>query len=1619
SFCMNFYDNISLFDKYKIIQQIGETPFYSDYLGIVEETGKNVYIKMINPEKFTRYEVDKICFGNECVKIKTFESPYILKLYDAGGFSNTVCIVSEYISGFMTLRQYLENNSNISLSTALDIIEKLATGLNYAHSKNILHRGVRAANIGIIEREDGQMDVKLFDFGVSQIIDYSNTSAEYVDENFGFMAPENTGLLNHKVDCRSDLYSLGILLYRFLTGHYPFHADTIDNMVYQHVAVMPKEPTDFNPAIPTRISDMTMKLLAKEPDLRFRNAFELINEIDEFKMRSGAGLDDEEESGMLLQNLEQRARLISRKKELTELRNYYTQALKNEGRFCLVQGDANSGKSDLITNLCSELEESKIPFFRASFIPQKSGTPRHAFRDILLQYINIYKKYDHKMASTERTRLFEALSGQSELVFKVCSEMMAVLPEQAEITELDQFRENQRATDRLSSFFLQLYEQGKPFIIVLDDLHYADAASLSLLINMAGLIRKYKVFIVCSMLTTFDEENSLLKVLVDTINDKSSNAIVMTLTDFDHDRMTEFIAELLLISKKSCAELVNYILENTGGNSYFACNLIRSMLENGSIAICDRQIEVRWDKFENTNIDISELVEKRVDNLSKEAIEALDVASIIGSDFSSKLLSAVLEISKEEVNSRLSEALDQQLIEYSSTLDGLCFTHHDIQQVFINHLSDSQKRSLHLKIAKCLETLNPDIDKAIFEIFYHYLEADSTADLKKVAMRAGNKAREANANEDAIKYYRKEIELVSYDEDKANWLIAKQALVELNLMAGHYDDAISAAQELLGHMDDALAKAKLLHRIAMGFYRQSDFESCRKYLLAALEELKILFPDGTKASVLIRILSLKTKISSLFISDYSKIDEKNTASEKASLIVSIYEVLCWVFAYSDITKFEYVSLKLYTFSKYYFGASKEFALANSALSMFYMLGGDKKRCTDTQLIATKLRNKYNDTYGQARSELFSGFALQTESELEHSVKHFKTAAATFKTIGDSWEYNNALMFMLYSHLMSGEYATCVKKISECKALSEKLGDQFTLARCHALLVECYTQMGNYPMAEVTAKESRAFVESLDFPYASAAFYLAYGKLMFDQLKYSEATQLLSKATDLIDEHSLAPVYLASAYSYLAMSKVGEFSHLRGSMSLTDITVTEKDISAICDKAKAVSKHVPNAMIAAQRAQAAFGIVCGKFKIADSAFTTGTKLISNVNYKYECAMLEYEYGQYLLSKHRMNEARFQIFEAYMNFTNISSDNRAKECEKIINDKYSESFRDNSLMQSISSQRVRMNVDRKANTLLRLGERLTSTLELDELQKKILQDAVEMVGAERGILFLYPETGVKKLYVASVYNLGNFDGNTYEWMLQEVEKSRKPIVINDVQSDEYRKHYSIMANYGIKSVMAQPMFVRGSLFGVIYLDSRLVRQIFTDEYTEAMGFIANQAGAPIENARLYRRAITDGLTGINGRSYLDNLIVDKTSEENPQLSAIMIDVDHFKNFNDTYGHQFGDKVLKQIAGIMKRDSGELGTPCRYGGEEFVILLNSNDVEYALSIAEKVRADVEATELAYNNGSEVQLVSVTISLGVSIWDPKTMERLDLIEHADKALYFAKHNGRNQVKLWDASID
>ena len=160
--------------------------------------------------------------------------------------------------------------------------------------------------------------------------------------------------------------------------------------------------------------------------------------------------------------------------------------------------------------------------------------------------------------------------------------------------------------------------------------------------------------------------------------------------------------------------------------------------------------------------------------------------------------------------------------------------------------------------------------------------------------------------------------------------------------------------------------------------------------------------------------------------------------------------------------------------------------------------------------------------------------------------------------------------------------------------------------------------------------------------------------------------------------------------------------------------------------------------------------------------------------------------------------------------------------------------------------------------------------------------------------------------------------------------------------------------------------------------------------------------------------DELTQVGNRKAFNNAIEELTTEamQAPQtLCLIMTDIDHFKRFNDTFGHLVGDSVLRYFANVMKKGKQENETICRYGGEEFAILLANSNLEAAMARAEAVRSGIESAQLKRTN-SEQALGKITASFGISVYQGPRETVESFIKRADDALYLAKDQGRNQVK-------
>ncbi|MDJ0841790.1 MAG: sensor domain-containing diguanylate cyclase, partial [Acidobacteriota bacterium] len=307
------------------------------------------------------------------------------------------------------------------------------------------------------------------------------------------------------------------------------------------------------------------------------------------------------------------------------------------------------------------------------------------------------------------------------------------------------------------------------------------------------------------------------------------------------------------------------------------------------------------------------------------------------------------------------------------------------------------------------------------------------------------------------------------------------------------------------------------------------------------------------------------------------------------------------------------------------------------------------------------------------------------------------------------------------------------------------------------------------------------------------------------------------------------------------------------------------------------------------------------------------------------------------------------------------------------------------------------------------------------KKLLATALELVsdalGADRGFIILYDARhGELRSMIPRHFNREDNTAREYDFTFsQTIARScfdnQSIIIIEDALEDErFSSAHSIVAS-SIRSVVCLPLQKGNETAGVIYLDNLSKPGIFQEHQTEFLKAFSAQTAMALENARLYTQAVTDSLTGLYNRKFINERIFEemvRARRYERDCSLILLDIDHFKAVNDNHGHGVGDQVIERVADILRENARTSDVVARYGGEEFLMLLTETNLEGARSLAERVRVAV-AGGIIPAEGKEIR---VTISIGVVGYREDFQNKLAaFVAEADKALYRAKESGRDKV--------
>ena len=330
------------------------------------------------------------------------------------------------------------------------------------------------------------------------------------------------------------------------------------------------------------------------------------------------------------------------------------------------------------------------------------------------------------------------------------------------------------------------------------------------------------------------------------------------------------------------------------------------------------------------------------------------------------------------------------------------------------------------------------------------------------------------------------------------------------------------------------------------------------------------------------------------------------------------------------------------------------------------------------------------------------------------------------------------------------------------------------------------------------------------------------------------------------------------------------------------------------------------------------------------------------------------------------------------------------------------------------------------LLQISKSLNSVLEFDRLIEAILYIVMAQLKTLGAAIFT-KKSFDDNLFVLNRDHYGfdiirdaQYSINVDHPLINFLDKSDSGCTPDEISKNIHTDKI-VQDLFNLNPSFFVPLKAKNRIIGFLLLGEKIESDHqFTDYEKNIIENIASLTAIAINNSQLLEMTTTDIMTHLKLKHYFFTILmeclytINSSGEKKDTLSILMIDIDFFKNINDTYGHAAGDIVLEEVAKIIKACTRNVDTAARYGGEEFVVMLNNTSASAAMAVAERIRKSVEEKSIMYDG----KKINVTISIGVSSYNFDLETAKSIVERADKALYESKQNGRNRVTLSEKNL-
>jgi diguanylate cyclase (GGDEF)-like protein len=1663
-------------------------------------------------------------FQREAALLACVHDPGVARIHAAGRFDDAPALVLEYLPGGSLADQLVPGP--MAPERVVELAARLARGLAAAHRVGLVHRDVKPGNIMV----GPGRPAKLIDFGLALLGDAGAGGGDQAVGTFLYSSPEQSGMLKRPVDARSDLYSLGVVLYECLTGALPFEAADVGELLRLHLAAPVPDPAALRPGLDPALSAVVMRLLAKDPDDRYPDAAALLADL-----RDCPGGEAAAEPAAV------RWPLRGRAAEIDRLGERWVRAREGVGGTAVIRGAAGSGRTRLAEEVAVLAEDALV--LRAACRADEA-LPLAALRETIDTHLRLVQaRPAARRAAAEEIIRAAATEAGPALVGPLSARLEGLLGDAAR--PLGESRD-EHVFEAAATFLAELARRSGALLLVLDDADRLDAGTRHVLDLLGADLPGLPMLVLLTKLA--GEEPG---------EEPDPGALEVEIGPLDRAAVDDLVASRLPGAAVT-PQLTEHVAARTDGSPLAVVAYLLRLLDAGLLA----PMWGTW-HLDRAGADalpaadgVRDVLAARLARLPADTCGHLLTAAVAGERFRTETLIAAAGGLADQVVAAVGAAVDRRVVEVRPG-GWYVFMHPVLREALLDGVGDRRLRELHAALARALDTLPEQLRDADhrYAVARHFRRAGdlvSAEDRRRTALAAGLRALDDQAPAEAIGYLSEAI-----DGDPAPATSILHPLATAYLRSGRFTEAGETLEQALTLETDRRRRASLLTTQIELRHTIWDAGRALESTARALVELRRPLP-GNPLLLVITTLAVAfaggvVRRTRLGFGTARGARRDDLAAEAAVLDAGGYAAGVGL----RLREAGLLGMRaLYAVNR--LGPCPEYvrvyALVGYCAAML-KLRGVANRCLDR---AATTAAGLGDPALTAYAEWMRGCAMlfgghDDGSAWERTIAKYDRWFVPAQLLNGHVTIGLRLLLRGYTAQAAAEYERGLRRVPDHWMVA---GSSFGMLGVMIPAVE-----GRVADAANALAEQRA----------------AFGEVV--GTKAQRANMLTAAACAAVEQGEVGAPFDALVAEFHALGL-----QPRELMTQMKWFYAFQSHGRMAQLRLATDEQRPAAILAARQAVRDLRRVRKASPLLDAAYLIGEAALAHLTGDHRAAIKWTDRAEPIARRVDAPLVQFEVARfrarAFRGLGQANESERQARNALVLANYYGWEPRRRQTRAEFGAEEGggtnrRTNVDRRGDSgrnrrleaLQQVGTAAATILDPQELARVALDEMLRILGAERALFFLLDDAGEPVQYAGRGAGGDDLEETTGygATLVRRVAESGEALVLTGTEEGAALGSRSAVV-HGLRSILVAPVQFKGTTVGVVYLDSRLARGIFTGDDVEVLtavvghvavsletaraaqlhlavraaqqqqafaemlraslaelsslhdpaellrqlfgtlftqvgavagclvgddcdvleiagkasaaalgsridldlgdlsmpmvsdvpaeiadalggaaimlavplthragragiallggtGFddsarqvaaaLATQGMSAYDNARLFSRvqelATTDELTGQHNRRHfyaIAGALVQAAGRTGRELAAAMLDIDKFKNINDTYGHGVGDEVIRTVAARVRaavRHSDVLG---RYGGEEFAVVLPDHEGD-APELAERMRAAVAAEPIATVAGP----IPVTISVGLTALAPGDGSLDQVLARADHALYRAKAGGRNQV--------